>query len=486
MKRSLSSLRFWCAWLGLVATLGAAEQAAESLDAALKRAKDNYVERLQRAAEELAATRQRVAQEKEPFLKDLRAAEDRILAAEIELNRFQTHGEVAASSKRKLIQDLDAQRKTAAYLNTLSRDSLKALQSGLAVGEEQVVADRMTALERAGDDASTAATNVRGAIDVADFLLGRTERALGGHVATGSALLAATSQLVPGRIAFVGPETFFLPDGGGMPGVLRMREGSKFPTSHPLRAWKPDEAAAFFAGQPATMVGDASNGKALKLEQTSGTLLEHIKKGGVVAYLIVGVGVLALVIVLGKLRDLAQMKVDSRETVQAFLSQMGERSTAESQVALKALQPTTRELFAEGLRQRHEPRSILEERLESVLLGLRLHFERRLPLLAVIATAAPLMGLLGTVVGMVKTFTLITVFGTGNAAKLSSGISEVLVATELGLAVAIPALVVHGFLAHRIHKNLTLLERHALEFLTAAEVAKLRTSASDESPALVG
>ena len=89
-----------------------------------------------------------------------------------------------------------------------------------------------------------------------------------------------------------------------------------------------------------------------------------------------------------------------------------------------------------------------------------------------IATAAPLMGLLGTVVGMVKTFALITVFGTGNAGKLSSGISEVLVATELGLVVAIPTLVAHGFLAHRIQRNLSMLERHALQFATAVETAK--------------
>ena len=102
----------------------------------------------------------------------------------------------------------------------------------------------------------------------------------------------------------------------------------------------------------------------------------------------------------------------------------------------------------------------------------RIRFERRLPLLAVIATAAPLMGLLGTVVGMVKTFALITVFGTGNAAKLSSGISEVLVATELGLVVAIPALVAHGFLAHRIQRNLSLLERYALEFATSVGTSR--------------
>ena len=82
------------------------------------------------------------------------------------------------------------------------------------------------------------------------------------------------------------------------------------------------------------------------------------------------------------------------------------------------------------------------------------------------------MGLLGTVVGMVKTFALITVFGTGNAGKLASGISEVLVATELGLSVAIPTLVAHGFLSQRIHKNLATLERYALEFVTAAKSEK--------------
>jgi biopolymer transport protein ExbB len=70
---------------------------------------------------------------------------------------------------------------------------------------------------------------------------------------------------------------------------------------------------------------------------------------------------------------------------------------------------------------------------------------------------------------MVKTFTLITVFGTGNAAKLSSGISEALVTTELGLSVAIPALILHGFLSYRTQKNLSLLERYAVEFVAASE-----------------
>ena len=87
-------------------------------------------------------------------------------------------------------------------------------------------------------------------------------------------------------------------------------------------------------------------------------------------------------------------------------------------------------------------------------------------------TASPLLGLLGTVMGMVKTFALITVFGTGNAAKLSSGISQVLITTELGLMVAIPTLIVHSFLSHRTQDRLSLLERYSTEFVAAAEQSR--------------
>jgi biopolymer transport protein ExbB len=166
------------------------------------------------------------------------------------------------------------------------------------------------------------------------------------------------------------------------------------------------------------------------------------------------------------------LAVDSPQAVHAFLANVsaGARQRAEQEVT--SLSAPVRELFLIGLRYVDSPKEILEEHLQSVLLRQRLHYERRLPLLAVIATASPLMGLLGTVVGMVKTFALITVFGTGNAGKLASGISEVLVATELGLVVAIPTLIAHGFLAHRIQRNLSMLERYALEFVTAAESAK--------------
>jgi biopolymer transport protein ExbB len=314
---------------------------------------------------------------------------------------------------------------------------------------------------------------------VTDYLVERLQQSLGGYRAVGSAMAGKDNQVVKGTFAFVGPETFFRNDQTGQAGTVRGREGAAYPVVYVLSAWTRGSAEALFQGKLGTIMGDASAGKALRLRETKGTVWEHIQKGGVVAYAILGVGLLSLLMILQKIRDLSQMRVDNPQVVEGFLTLVADGAAAKAQQTLGTLKTTTRELFTVGLRHLHKPKAILEEHLYAVVLRQRLHNERWLPLLAVVATAAPLMGLLGTVTGLVRTFALITVFGTGNAGKLASGISEVLVATELGLMVAIPTLVAHGFLSHRIQKNLSLLERYALEFATAAQPDKPRVPAKE-------
>jgi biopolymer transport protein ExbB len=458
--------------LASILLLTAIARGAETFDDAMKRVSADYGERLKTAAEELESARARIADEKAPLLQDMRDAEDRILTLQTEIDRMQTNQEDTANQHRKLLTDLDAVRKNTTYIGTLAHDGLSAFGESLAPGEGQVLSDRVEALGQKLDDTS-AGPDGQAAMDIAEFLLERTRRELGGYSAAGSSLVEGNSQVFKGTFAFLGPETFFLPEGGGRAGTVRPRAGSIYPVSYPLAAWKPEDAAAFFEGKPAMVAADASNGKALRLKETTGSVLEHIHKGGLVAYAIIAVGLLSLLMIAQKIGDLAKLSVDSPQTVQTVLVSVAQGATAKAEQAVKSLLPPTRELFLVGLRYSGSSKELLEEHLQSVLLRQRLHFERRLPLLAVIATAAPLMGLLGTVVGMVKTFALITVFGTGNAGKLASGISEVLVATELGLVVAIPTLIAHGFLAHRIQRNLSLLERYALEFVTAADAAKV-------------
>jgi len=87
--------------------------------------------------------------------------------------------------------------------------------------------------------------------------------------------------------------------------------------------------------------------------------------------------------------------------------------------------------------------------LDETVMILSLSLDRYLGLIGVLARVAPLLGLLGTIIGMMRTFTIISVFGTGNPKAMAAGISEALITTQTGLLVAIPGLYMYGFLARR-------------------------------------
>lgn len=449
---------------------------ADSFDDAAVRATTEYTEKLQQASAELARTRERIAAEKAPMLDAMQAAENRIVAAQAEISRLQTGQENGGDRRHALTKDYEGLRKNLLYMSSLARDSVTGLRDSLSPGEGPAWSDRLDRLMQRFDAATPTSEPTD---DALKLLVQRVEQDLGGYTAPGQAVMADTNELADGTFAFVGPQTFFLPGDGRRAGTVREREGVDQPVNYPLPAWDPAQAAAFFKGGMGTIMADVSGGKALRLQETKGTLWQHIQKGGVVSYAIVVVGFVSLLLIFFKVIDLWGLGLDRPSTVRRFLSEVaGGASQAQLEKAVGTLRTATRELFVIGVAGLEEPKERLEERMWAVLLRQRLHFERRLPLLAVIAVAAPLMGLLGTVTGMVRTFALITVFGTGNAGKLASGISEVLVSTELGLIVAIPTLVAHGFLANRIQKKLSLLECYALEFVTATQ-QRSRPSAAD-------
>ncbi len=461
----------------LAGLLGNASRAA-TLDESMAKAAVDYRQKAELAAASLNKTRSRIADEKAPLLKDLQAAEDRIVSAEAENSRLETLRDESGEQRRKLAQELESIRKETDYAGTLAQDGLKAALGALAPGENQRLSDQFDAMQRQFDGAAASGASGRQSMDVADFLLKRTREALGGYRSDGKAMTSDTRQVVSGTFAFVGPDTYFMPAEGGPAGTVRSHEGAKYPTTYPLTKWDAQDATAFFSGRPGLFMADASGGKALRLDETRGSFWQQVQKGGLVSIVILMVGIFAAVVILLKIRDIARMGVDSPATVAAFLDLVATANRVQAEDAVRTLRRSTGELFSVGLRYADQPKVLLEERLQAVLLEQRLRYERRLPLLAVIATASPLMGLLGTVVGMVKTFSLISVFGTGNAGKLSSGISEVLVSTELGLAVAIPTLIAHGFLAQRIHRNLSMLETYALQFTTAVGTSQAVAAAS--------
>ncbi|MCC5843832.1 MAG: MotA/TolQ/ExbB proton channel family protein [Verrucomicrobia bacterium] len=109
----------------------------------------------------------------------------------------------------------------------------------------------------------------------------------------------------------------------------------------------------------------------------------------------------------------------------------------------------------------------LEELLHERMLGLMPRLDRHLGTLAVLGGVAPLLGLLGTVTGMIHTFELVTLFGSGNERILSQGISEALVTTMSGLIIAVPVLLAHAFLSRRVRVIISELEQSIAMFIQA-------------------
>ena len=103
--------------------------------------------------------------------------------------------------------------------------------------------------------------------------------------------------------------------------------------------------------------------------------------------------------------------------------------------------------------------------MQEQILALIPTLECLLSLLAVTAAAAPLLGLLGTVTGMIETFGVIREVGTGDPRPLSGGISEALVTTEIGLGIAIPALLAHAWLTRRVKRIVNHLDAQVLHFV---------------------
>lgn len=449
----------------LVSTLPAQSE----LDEKLKETALEYTKRIETATNDLNAARERIVGEKIPLLNEMRDVENSILSLRAKSSSLRIASGRYANDRAQLEQVTNAQRINIGFLAGLANEGLSTLNSTLGSIEMGHWQDRVADL-RHRIAPGNRQPDLPATIDTVELLADRVEALLGGYTYAGVAVSSSSKELVNGTYAFLGPETLFVAsDTNEIAGTVRARDEGAAPLVYPLPGWSNADGVALIGGQLSSIPIDVSGGKALQLRQSQGTWVDHIKKGGIVGYSIIGLGIFALLTSFVKLIDLRKLSVDKPTKITQLLKTIATEGPAQAQASLESLRATSRSLFGTGLRYATQPKEVIEEHLYAFILRERLHHERWLPMLAVIAAASPLLGLLGTVVGMVKTFTLITVFGTGNAGKLSSGISEALITTELGLIVAIPTLILHGLLSHRTQKSLSLLERYGVELVTYNE-----------------
>ena len=194
-------------------------------------------------------------------------------------------------------------------------------------------------------------------------------------------------------------------------------------------------------------------------------MFELIKAGGWLMLPIIACSVVATAIIAERLWVLRRRRVIPKHLV-AQIWQMNRQGklTSAQLTSLRQGSPLGR-ILAAGLLNRHHSREIMKESIEEVGRQVVMELQRYLNSLGTIASIAPLLGLLGTVVGMIKVFSAIVESGVGNPAVLATGISEALLTTAAGLSVAIPSLIFHRYFNGRVDTLVLGMEEQALKMV---------------------
>lgn len=194
-------------------------------------------------------------------------------------------------------------------------------------------------------------------------------------------------------------------------------------------------------------------------------MFELLKAGGFLIWPILLCSVIALAIVIERFSSLKTSNV-----APASLTERVGKLLAKGTLDLKTINeieehsPLGRVLAA-GLKNPNQHRVVVKEAVEEAGRHVVHDLEKHLQTLGTIAAITPLLGLLGTVIGMIKVFSAITTFGVGDPQALAAGISEALVTTAAGLSVGIPSLMFHRYFRGRVNELTVDMEQQALRFM---------------------
>ena len=196
-------------------------------------------------------------------------------------------------------------------------------------------------------------------------------------------------------------------------------------------------------------------------------MIDLLVAGGWVMPLIVACSVVALSISIERYIALDRSKVAPPHLLATVWRDLKQGELNAQKIAQLRSNSPLGAILAAGIANRGQGRDVMKESISEAASHVVHDLEKYLNSLGTVAAIAPLLGLLGTVVGMIDVFTQITTVGTGNANALAGGISEALLTTAAGLIVAIPALVMHRYYTGLIDTIVVDLEREAIKLVDA-------------------
>ena len=414
---------------------------------------------------------------------DLKAASQRLSAQRTNLNKEQTdlsikitalQNELLAKRRqvdisRRTISDNDAflrSLKNKEYASTRAFDSLNdelrvygiQLETKHFPGEE-----KDSRLDGAFSKKGSADEMITSRLIALESGLSRLEQALGGSTHNGTVTDGA-AKIIQGKILAFGPARWFVSDDKKSSGSYHVSPSWQVASLHENGA---KTANSLASGEEALATVDITGGKAQALADIKSSPLDLIIKGGAWVYPILLIGLASLVCALLKILQLHKISEPSDRWIHDIILSYTEKGYKDSASQASAISHPVSQVLPDCIEASNHGLDVVEEILYERMITVKESLRRWLPFIATTAAIAPLLGLLGTVSGLIRTFSVIAVEGTGEAQSISGGISEALITTLFGLAIAIPSFMAHSLLSRKAKGIEQNTERLTLKFMNA-------------------
>lgn len=439
-------------------------------------------EKLEASVDKLNQLREQVAQEKVPLSRKLNELENKLAEVRSEYQQTSRLLDSRTLSLSNLRSEIKSRKEEATYLSNLLSEYIRNFESRLHIAEIDRYDDAVQEAKLAPENSNLSEQEIyekqAGLLDVS---LRRLEEALGGSSFEGTAV-DESGLVKKGTFVLIGPAALFQSEDGEVVGTVEQRLGSLEPTVMTFANPENSQAAADLIDQKKGIFPfDPTLGNAHKIEETKESVIGHIAKGGPVMYPIFTLAAAAMLVAMIKWVSMLKIKKPSKKRIHELLDNVADHDEEGAKQNAKMIAGPVGDMLQSATDHIKEPLELIEEVMYEKVLQTRLKLERFLPFISISAASAPLLGLLGTVTGIINTFKLITVFGSGDVKTLSGGISEALITTEFGLIVAIPSLLLHAFLSRKAKAVVNEMEKAAVAFINQVRKTPFREERK-ESP----
>lgn len=420
---------------------------------------------IRRATEELNRERERIGRERAALSVEVREAQDAVRALREEWRDLQRATTYRDAERARLRERAEASDRSFRFIQSLLSEYRRAAETRMSVAERQRLLDSLRGIDHALTEDEEAGSTLDALGATLSFIENDWTWSVGPDIFPGR-IVDDRGQVRTGTFIQLGPWPYFVSDDTEIAGLAGLDPGGEEPALLPL--FRPAQRRAIVRltedGRAVVPV-DVTGGDAVRLVRAREPILERLRSGGVIMIPILGLGLFCAIIAVARYAALRRMDISIDEPLTRIIENLNNGKAAAAQEEAAALIPPWRDVAEEGIRHAGADPTYLEEVLQDRIIAVAPRVEQYLGALAVCAAAAPLLGLLGTVTGMIHTFQLITIFGTGDARTLSGGISEALITTQFGLLIAIPALLAQAWLSKRARRILAGLEQAAIRLV---------------------